>query len=106
MTGQGIVRHLACACAFLALVFGGVIAVDRLAQVGAKPGTVWVLTRGSPGAALAALPEGSDLRVLRVWAHGRVLQLHAANVAAPLPRGIALWALRASPPLLLLPACG
>lgn len=102
----GLVRHLACVCAFLMLVFAGVLAIDRLARAGGKPGTVWVLARQDAGAALAALPAGSDVRVLGVWAGGRVLQLHAGSLAAPLPPGIGPWAVRASPSLLRLPACG
>ena len=101
------VRHLLCALAFAAAALCGLLALDQIGRRSPAPGAIWIVVRGDPGALLARLPRDPGVRILDVWAGGRVLMLHAPALnAVHLPPRAAWIALRGSPTVFSLPACG
>jgi hypothetical protein len=99
-------RHLLSAAAFAICLASAAAALDFVGRRTEQAGVLLIVTRGAPGAALASMPHGLDLRVLDVWMGGRVVKLHADSLRQVRVSGDGvLFALRLPLRQLALPGC-
>jgi hypothetical protein len=99
-------RHVLPAAFFAFCLALAVAALDRVGRHGDQAGVLFIVTRGTPGPALAFVSGGQDLRVLDVWMGGRVVQLHADSLRQVRVTGDGvLFALRLPLRQLALPGC-
>ena len=100
-------RHMLSAAAFAMSLATTTAALDFVGRHTEQEGVLLVVPRGAPGAAMASVLKGQDLRVLDVWLGGRVVQVHAKSLRRARVEGDeVLLALRLPLRQLALPGCG
>jgi hypothetical protein len=99
-------RHLLSTAAFAISLATAAAVLDFVGGRTDRPGVLLIVPRPAPGAALASMPDGQDLRVLDLWLGGRVVQLHTDSLRqARFDGEEVLLGLRLPLPQLALPGC-